>query len=514
MLDVTEILRHWYAGRSKSEVARSLGVDTKTVRKYVAPAEAAGLSPGGPPIDDSEWVRRAGQWWPELVDRGVRQYSWKEIALFHDRIETWLDEDVTVSTIHQRLRDEDGLEASLASVRRYVRAHFAERGLRARVTVRKDDPPPGEEAQVDYGYLGRWFDPVERRFRRVWAFVMVLACSRHMFVRPVLSMDQRAWSEAHVAAFDFFGGVPARLVPDNLRTGVIKPDLYDPQLNRAYAELASHYGVLIDPARRAKPKDKPRVERPMQYVRDSFWAGREFGSIEQMQTAARGWCRDVAGRRQCRPLRGAAPSSVFTAVERHALRPLPPRPFEIATWSRPKVAPDIHVKVGKTLYSIPWRLIGQRLDAREGARVVEFYLHGRLVKTHPRRARGKQTDWNDFPPEKVAYLMRTPTWCRARADEVGPECARLIAELLAVNAIYRIRSAQGVVGLAERYPAERVEAACGRALAVGDPTYRTVKGILAAGTEHDGTPVTGRGNAPAFLRGQGALFGDGQQVPR
>ena len=97
---------------------------------------------------------------------------------------------------------------------------------------------------------------------------MVLACSRHMFVRPVLKMDQRAWTECHVAAFEFFGGVPARLVPDNLKTGVDKPDLYDPKINRSYAELAAHYGCLVDPARAIKPRDKARVERPMPYVRD------------------------------------------------------------------------------------------------------------------------------------------------------------------------------------------------------------------------------------------------------
>jgi hypothetical protein len=112
-----------------------------------------------------------------------------------------------------------------------------------------------------------WTEPRTGKRVTVWAFVMVLACSRHMFVRPVLKMDQQAWSDAHVAAFGFFDGVPARIVPDNLATGVTKADLYDPKINRSYAELAEHYRVLIDPARSGKPKDKPRVERPMPYVR-------------------------------------------------------------------------------------------------------------------------------------------------------------------------------------------------------------------------------------------------------
>ena len=136
---------------------------------------------------------------------------------------------------------------------------------------------------------------------------MVLACSRHMFVRPVLKMDQRAWTECHVAAFEFFGGVPARLVPDNLKTGVDKPDLYDPKINRSYAELAAHYGCLIDPARALKPRDKARVERPMPYVRDSFWRGREFTSPGADAGRGGPLVAEVAGRRACRPLDGRRP---------------------------------------------------------------------------------------------------------------------------------------------------------------------------------------------------------------
>jgi hypothetical protein len=184
--------------------------------------------------------------------------------------------------------------------------------------VRVPRPPtePGEEAQVDYGYLGGWLDPREGRMRRVWAFVMALAWSRHLFARPVLSLDARAWSAAHVAAFSFYGGVPARLVLDNLRTGVSRADLYDPRVNRAYAELAAHFGTLVDhPARARKPRDKPRVERPMAYVRDSFWAGREWTSEPHMQEGALTWCREVAGVRSHRGLEEAAPLALFEAVE-------------------------------------------------------------------------------------------------------------------------------------------------------------------------------------------------------
>jgi len=414
---------------------------------------------------------------------------------------------VTQATIHQRLRDEQGLAASVASLRRYVAAMLPEELRRAQVTVLREDPPPGEEAQIDYGYLGGWVDPVGGRRWRVWAFVMVLCCSRHLFVRPVLRMDQRAWTQAHVAAFGFFGGAPRRLVPDNLRTGVDRPDLYDPKLNRSYAELAGHYGVLIDPARARKPRDKARVERPMPYVRDSFWRGREFASLEQMQQDALEWCTQVAGRRACRPLGGAAPAAVFAAVEAQALLALPARPFVLATWSTARVGPDIHAKVGKTLYSIPWRLIGQRLDARETDTTVQFFHQGQLVATHPRKPAGKQTDFGHYPPEKIAFRMRTPVWCRARAVEIGPACVELIAALLEVNALFRLRAAQGVLGLADRHGPDRLEAACAKAITVGDPSYRTVKGILAAATEAEpARRPTGDGGAAAHLHGPIQLF--------
>lgn len=281
MVDITEIYVHWYAGRSKSELAASLGVDRKTIRKYLGSAEASGIIPGGPPMREADWAKLIKSWFPELSDRRLRQITWPDIDQHRDYIKNLLG-TVTVSTIHQRLRDEHKLDVSISSFRRWVHATLPDETTRSQVTVLRDDVEPGSEDQIDYGHLGQWTNPRTGKRHRIWAFVMVLPCSRHMFVRPVLYLHQHAWTEAHVAAFRYFGGVPRRLVPDNLRTGVDKPDLYDPKINKAYAELATHYGALVDPARAGRPKDKPRVERPMPYIRDSFWRGREFTSIEHM----------------------------------------------------------------------------------------------------------------------------------------------------------------------------------------------------------------------------------------
>jgi hypothetical protein len=230
-----------------------------------------------------------------------------------------------------------------------------------------------------------------------------------------------------------------------------------------------------------------------------------------MQADALTWCMKVAGRRHHRSLEGAEPLTVFQAVEAETLLALPSMDFELAGWSSPKVGPDCHIKVGKALYSVPWRYIGRRVDARESDRTVEVFIDGTVIKTWARLEKGKQTDWDDYPPEKVAFFMRTPTWCRKRAAELGGSVAEVIASLLEVNALHRLRSAQGVVRLVDRYSAERLNAACARAIAVGDPSYRTVKGILAAGTESEpGDEADDTADAPAHLHGPEALFGTGR----
>jgi hypothetical protein len=250
------------------------------------------------------------------------------------------------------------------------------------------------------------------------------------------------------------------------------------------------------------------VERPMQYVRDSFWRGREFTSLEQMQAAAVQWSREVAGARKSRALDGQQPGFVFSTVERHALLALPRNEFALAVWATGKVATDCHVKVGKALYSVPWRLMGQQVHARTCGDVVQIVHHGDVVATHVTHPWGRATDFEHYPPEKIAFTLRNPTWCRRAAAEVGPACAEVIAEFMAVNAIHRLRSAQGVLAFRKTVGDRRLEAACARAIAVGDPSYRTVKGILAAGTELDGITEPAPPQAPAHLRGPQAFDTD------
>jgi hypothetical protein len=163
---------------------------------------------------------------------------------------------------------------------------------------------------------------------------------------------------------------------------------------------------------------------------------------------------------------------------------------------------------------VPWRFIGQKVDARSTVMMVQIFYNGQLIATHGRKPSGKQTDYGHYPPEKIAFRMRTPTWCRTRAEQVGQACRQLIDALLQVNALFRLRSAQGVLRLADKHGNQRLEAACAKAIAVGDPSYRTVKGILAVGAETDPPPPSnGDGGAAAHLHGPSRLFANVIPLP-
>lgn len=501
MRDIAEILDHWQHGRSMQAIATSLGLDRKTVRKYVILAAQAGFSPGQRP--PGGWGAWLDQHHPELTGRGRIRPTAEYLDPLREEIRQALAGGVTPTTAWRRLHQARRTAVSLATFRRYVRRTFPTMGDRPQIVVRRPEPPPGDEAQVDYGLLGMWLDPLSGTRRAVNAFALVLPMSRHQYACPVLHMDQQTWNDCHVAAFRFFGGVPHRIVPDNLKTGVLKPDLYDPVFNRAYEELAHHYGFLIDPARVRKPTDKSAVERQIPFIRGDFWRGRTFSNLTEMTAALEQWCTEVAGMR----IHGTTkerPLEVFQAMEQSALRPLPAMPWEPAIWAHAKVARDCSIQVAGSWYTVPYRYVGQHLAVRLTGQLVQCYQHYTLVKTHLRVPKGRRSiDWDDYPPEKAAFFQRTPDWCRHQARRLGLAVGAAVAAILELHALYRLRQAQGVIRLADRYGANRLDAACTRALAFGDPSYRTIKTILERGLDQHaaGQDLTQGRLADAFLRG-------------
>lgn len=500
--EVKEILVQWDQGEDISQIARALGYSRPTVRKYIEAGEQVGLVRGSRRQDELAWERLAQAAVVQVTPVRPLGGAAAEVAQYHgylaDRVGS-----VKLSVLHQRLRDEQGLTASWGTFYRYVRGQWAERlDGPPRVTVRLDDPPPGSEAQVDFFYVGRWLDREAQRLRKLYAFLMTLSHSRHEFLYPVLAEDGEAWLDGHVAAFTFFGGVPRRLVPDNLIAGIQEADRYDPRLNRAYGELARYYGCTIDPSRVRRPQDKPRVERNVAYARESFFRGRDFLTVAEMRAEAVGWSLDVAGQR-VHGTTGEQPLVAFRAREQAALRPLPPRPWEAVAWVTATVQADCHVQVAGVRYSVPYRYVSQAVDLRLGRTTVEVYQGTTLLTTHVRHGQGRVTKVEHYPPGPQAFLRATPAACQARAEQIGAATAQLARTLLAGETLTQLRSVQAILRLVDQYEADRVNRACQRALEAGDHRYRTVREILARGFDQGAAEVAPPrpGTAGAFLRG-------------
>ena len=296
---------------------------------------------------------------------------------------------------------------------------------------------------------------------------MTLSCSRHQDVEFVFDQEVETWLRLHRAAFEFFGGVPRRVVPDNLKAAIVRASLYDPEIQRAYREFAEHNGFLIAPCRPRTPEHKGKVgQGGVHDVKRNCLAGRAFRDLPEANRHALRWCVEIAGRR----VHGTTkriPLEVFDEIERPALLPLPPTPWELARWKQAKLHPDCHVVFEGAYYSAPHRLIGQRLWVRATAGQVQLFHEYVLVATHRRARPGqRRTLLAHLPPDKVHFLMQTPAWCRQQAAEIGPACAQFIGQLLGERPLDRLRSAQGVLRLTQRYGPARLEAACARAGAV------------------------------------------------
>ncbi len=499
--DDAEILVHWRAGRGIRQIARSLGRSRLTVRDRIAEAEAAGFGQEGPPWTAAEWGAALAE---ARSDRPPDVPGGAELEALREKIAAALKAS-TAATVWQRLHDDGAVHCGLRTFQRYVRDQIRSVDP-ARLTVLMPDPAFGEAMEIDYGRLGMWTDPIGGRRRTVWAFVATLRASGMHFVRPVLRMDRATWITCHLEALHFFGGCARFWVCDNLKAGVLKADLYDPRLNRVYRELAEHYGALVDPARAAHPKDKPRIERSVPYVRDSFWSGRSFTSFDEIVREALVWSRDTAPRRRHR-VHGITVRELFEQHERPALIPLPERPFALVEWHDVKVHPDCHVAIDRVLYSVPWQHVGKTLQAKVSAALVELFDGDVLVKTHVKDGRRRMTDQADLPPDKVAFLMRTPAWCRRRAAEVGTATAALVDALLGQGGLTRLREVQALLRLLDKYDATRLEAACALAL-TADGRMKTVRNILEADLDRrqlDLLPVTMAG---AFLHGAEAITGE------
>jgi transposase len=477
-MDVQEVVRLLQAGASDREVAELVGRNRRTVARYRRWAEREGVLAGPLPavgeLETRLQVSLPATRPPQQVST-VERYRAEIVALRARGLE--------IAAIKTRLEERHREPISYSAVWRLVRRLEPPSTPETFVRV---EVPPGSEVQVDFGAAGRAIDPADGRVRKSWVFVLVLAWSRHSYAEVVFDQRVETWLLCHRHGFEFFGGVPERVVLDNLKAAIVRASLHDPVVQRAYRECAQHYGFRIAALPPRTPHLKGKVEQGgVHYVARNFLAGREPEPVDVLNGKLRHWLIEVAGRRLHGTTR-AQPLKRFEQVERAALRPLPAIAYDPASWKQAGVYRDGYVVFEGAYYSVPFRLVGQTLWIRGGARTVElFTADHQLVATHDRARQpgDRQTILAHLPPHKVPGLVASRATCRTQAEAVGPATTVLVGRLLDHRPEDRLKVAQRVLRLGTTFGPERLERACQRALFYDSPEYPTLKRILASGLD-------------------------------
>ena len=342
----------------------------------------------------------------------------------------------------------------------------------------------GEKLFVDYaGQTMEVVDPETGEIREAQIFVATLGASSYTYAEAHWSQDLPNWIGAHVRALSFLGGVPELLVPDNLKAGVTKANLYEPDLNPTYREFARHYQVAVVPTRVRSPKDKSKVEVGVQVVERWILAplrDRKFIGLADANQAIRGQLEVINGR-EMKHL-GQSRLELFAELDQPVLAPLPVQPYEFARWKRVRVHIDYHVAFETHFYSVPYTLTGKEVDLRATEKAVEIFYQRRRVASHPRStAKGRYSTHSvHMPAEHRFYSAWSPERFLRWAAEMGEQTSELISRALNTgrHPEQAYRTCLGILGLAKRFSAERLEAAARRANAAGIRSYKGMNNIL------------------------------------
>ena len=501
-MDARELLVHIRAGSSNRQIAQDMGIDRRTVGRYREWVKAQGLLEEPLPALGDLLTRleqtMAGHQPPQNVS---------SVEPYRELVAQLVKENVEIAAIKGRLEDQ-GYAGSYSAVRRFVRQI---KPLTPQATVRVERKP-GEEAQVDFGYAGQMIDPETDALRRAWAFVMMLSWSRHHYTEFVFDQKVETWLRLHRNALAWFGGVPRRVVIDNLKAAIVRAIWDDPEVQQSYRECAAHYGFLIAPCRPRTPEHKGRVEQGgVHYVKRNFLGGRRPTTITQANQDVLVWCNTTAGLR----IHGTTkeqPLVRFQEVEQARLQPLPTTPYDMAVWKKVKVHRDCYVEFDKAYYSAPYRLVTQSVWVCGGLQQVRiFTLKHQLVATHDRAQRPGErlTHLDHLPPEKVPGLTLDREDCLATATQVGVATHQVVQTLLDDPVIDRLPTVGRLLRLRRKFGDQRLEAACQRALYFDDPVYKTIKRILTQGLENE--PLSCPALSPpatVFVRHAEELVGD------
>jgi len=511
MRKILEILRlRWVLGLTVRETSMALGVSTGAVSRTTERALASELS-----------YEAAAELTHEELEARLYPVA-KRASVFVEPDVTWIHRElrrigVTLELLHQEYRAAHG-ERTLgysAFCRRYQRWR-AKRG-----PVLRQHYVGGEVLFVDFsGKRPSVVDPTTGEVREVELFVAVMGASNLTYVEAVATQRVADWIGAHIRALSYLGGVPRTLVPDQLRAAVSEPDRHEPKLQRTYEDLGRHYGTAVIPARPRKPRDKAKVEAGVLVAQRWILArlrDETFFSIEALNSRIRELLEDL-NTRPMRSLGGVSRRELFERVDRPALMPLPTDRFEPAEWLKARVHEDYHVDVLRHWYSVPFELIGQQVEVRLTATMVEVYRHGRRVASHRRddTPYRSTTDPRHRPPNHQAVFDGTRDRLMQWAREVGEATTELMQRLLDpahnFSGSTRRRSGYGLRTLGDKYERARVEEACRRVLAFEQVSYKSVERILRLGLDQTPAPQASPPSAPAVehdqVRGADYFAGD------
>jgi transposase len=471
-------------GRSHREIARTLGMGVGTVSECVARARAAGIDwAAAETLDD--------------VALESRLYPSKKTTGRALPDPAYLDKELRRPGVTLKLLHEEylGQHADGYGYTQFCEA-YRDWCRRRQVTMRQVHRA-GDKLFVDYaGKKPSIVDPRTGERTEVELFVAVLGASSFTYAEATLTQRVPDFIGSHVRALEFFGGVPAALVPDQLKSAVTRADSYEPGTQRSFEELARHYGTTVVPARPAKPRDKALVEVGVQIAERWILARlrhRTFFSLGELNAAILELLDGINDRLMRRW--GESRRQLFERLERPALRPLPTTRFSYGEWKiDAKVHIDYHVELAGHYYSVHYGLVHERVDARLTATTVEIFHRGTRIASHARsHARGGFTTHGDhMPAAHRKHASWTPERMARWAGTVGPLTRALVEAIITErrHPEQGYRSCLGLMRLGERYGRDRLEAASQRALVAGARSYKSVQSILERGLDRAALPDT------------------------
>ena len=472
--------------KTNRAIARSCGISHTVVNNYLKRAREAGLSEAeiGQMNEHELKERLKAAGLPETGKLSRPQADWSKVY------EELKKKSVTLSLLWE--------EYKVANPEGHYRLsqfceHFRRWKKKLDVSLRQTHKA-GEKCFVDYaGQTVTVTDPKTGEMRQAQIFVSVLGASNYTFCEATWDQSLESWTDSHIHAFEYFGGVPEIVVPDNLKSGVSKVCRYEPDLNPTYHEMAVHYGAAVIPARARRPKDKAKVEVGVQIVERWILAAlrnRTFFSLAELNQAL-GELLEKLNTRPFKKLEGSR-KSWFETIERAALKPLPVERYVLARWKRATVGIDYHVELEGHYYSVPHGLRQQEVELRYTATTVEILFRNKRIASYLRDSRkGRHTTQSGhMPVNHQQYLEWTPSRILNWAGTMG-KATQKVAEIIMTSREHPeqgYRSCLGILRLGKLYGKDRLEAACKRALAIGSSRYKSIRSILENSLDREAVP--------------------------